>query len=115
MGKMDAAKPALSKILRRCNIIEVFTLGIVIAQHLVDNYGMNHFCSSIRATDLPVMELEMESSDARKIIAQECRLALQEDHADQDSMAHRAEFMSQPSVVFNTISFCDRCYFLTWF
>jgi allantoin racemase len=49
----------------------------VIAQRLVDNYGMTRFCQKIRAIDLPVLSLE--TPGARTAILQECRLAMEED------------------------------------
>jgi allantoin racemase len=82
IGMAEAAMHAASFITTRFAIVTTLRRTRVIAQHLVDNYGMNHFCASIRATDLSVLELEVEGSDARKIIAQECRLALKEDYAE---------------------------------
>ena len=43
---------------------------------------MTHKCRNIRMTDLPVLELEEEGSNAQAIIIEECRRALTEDHAD---------------------------------
>lgn len=61
----------------------VTTLGRtrIIAQHLVNNYGMDHLCRGIRSIDLPVLDLEMENSPARKLIVEECRRALEEDRS----------------------------------
>ena len=56
----------------------VTTLGRtrIIAEHLVRNYGMEHHCRRVRATELPVLELENPASDARRIITEECRRAI---------------------------------------
>ncbi len=51
----------------------------VIAEHLVRSYGMEHHCRKVRATDLAVLELEDPASDARRVILDECRRALDED------------------------------------
>jgi allantoin racemase len=53
----------------------------IIAEHLVEAYGMRRFCRKVRATELAVLDLEDEASDARRIITAECRLALAEDGA----------------------------------
>ena len=42
----------------------------IIAQQLVENYGMSRFCRNICAVNLPVLELELEGSSARKIITE---------------------------------------------
>jgi allantoin racemase len=55
----------------------------IIAEHLVEAYGMRRFCRKARATDLAVLDLGDETADARRIITAECRRAL----ADDDSSA----------------------------
>jgi allantoin racemase len=61
----------------------VTTLGrtIVIAEHLVDKYGVRSHCRKVRASELAVLELEDPHSDAYKKILEECRRALQEDRS----------------------------------
>jgi allantoin racemase len=36
----------------------------------------------VRTTELAVLDLEVEGSDARNVILEECRLAIAEDHSD---------------------------------
>jgi allantoin racemase len=76
-------------------------------EHLVHAYGMTHKCRNIRMTDLPVLELEQEGSDARAIIVEECRRALVEDHSDSvllgcggmsDLMAHITREIGAPAI-----------------
>jgi allantoin racemase len=50
-----------------------------IAEHLVRNYGMEHHCRGVRATDVPVLELENPGSNAKAIILKECERAIAED------------------------------------
>ncbi len=50
-----------------------------IAEHLVRNYGMEHHCRKVRATDIPVLELENPASGARALILSECEKAILED------------------------------------
>ena len=63
------------------SIVTTLSRTRIIAQHLVENYGMNKFCRNIRSTDLAVLELETDGN-ARKIIIDECRKALVEDGAE---------------------------------
>jgi allantoin racemase len=49
------------------------------AWHLADRYGMTRFCNNVRATDVAVLELDQPGSEARRIILDECRRALDED------------------------------------
>lgn len=81
IGIAEAAMHAASLIATSFSIVTTLSRTRVIAQQLVDNYGMSRFCRNIRATDLPVLELEVEGSNARKIITEECRLAVVEDKA----------------------------------
>ena len=51
----------------------------IIAKQLVAAYGMARYCRKVRATELAVLDLENEASDAHRIITAECRRALAED------------------------------------
>lgn len=77
LGIAEAAMHAASFISTRFSIVTTLERTRIIAQRLVDNYGMTSFCQNIRAIDLPVLSLE--TTDARTAILQECRLALKED------------------------------------
>ena len=81
IGIAEAAMHVASFIATGFSIVTTLSRTRVIAQHLVENYGMSRFCQNIRAVDLPVLELEVEGSNARKIITEECRQALIEDRA----------------------------------
>jgi allantoin racemase len=81
LGIAEAAMHAASFISTGFSIVTTLSRTRIIAQHLVANYGMTHFCRRIRAIDLPVLELEDENSQARKMIFDECRQALAEDGA----------------------------------
>jgi len=47
-----------------------------------DRYGENHRCVSIRASDIPVLDLEKQDSGALAQIAAECEQAIQTDGAE---------------------------------
>ncbi len=82
IGIAEAAMHAASFIATGFSIVTTLSRTRVIARQLVENYGMTRFCRNIRATDVPVLELEVEGSNARKIVTEECRLALVEDQAE---------------------------------
>ncbi len=81
IGIAEAAMHVASLISTGFSIVTTLSRTRIIAQHLVENYGMNKFCRNIRSTDLAVLELETDSN-ARKIIIDECRKALVEDSAE---------------------------------
>ncbi len=81
IGIAEAAMHAASFIATGFSIVTTLSRTRIVAQQLVENYGMSRFCRNIRATDLPVLELEVEGSNARRIITEECRQALVEDRA----------------------------------
>jgi len=61
----------------------VTTLGRTIGQaaHLAERYGMQRFCRGIHACEIPVLDLETDP-DARKVITEACREALESDRSD---------------------------------
>ena len=78
LGIAEAAMHAASFISTGFSIVTTLGRTRIIAQHLVENYGMTRFCRKVRAIDLPVLSLE--TPYARAAILQECRLALEEDY-----------------------------------
>lgn len=79
LGIAEAAMHTASFIATGFSIVTTLGRTRIIAQHLVENYGMTRFCRNIRATEVPVLDLEKEGSSAQKNITEECRTALQED------------------------------------
>lgn len=79
LGIAEAAMHAASFVATGFSIVTTLKRTRAIARQLVENYGMSRFCRNIRAIDLPVLELEIAGSPARKTIIQECKSALAED------------------------------------
>ncbi len=79
IGIAEAAMHAASFISTGFSIVTTLERTRIIAEQLVRNYGMERHCRRVRATDIPVLELDMPSSNARKMILQECENALLED------------------------------------
>lgn len=81
LGIAEAAMRAASFIATGFSIVTTLGRTRVIAEHLVRNYGMEHHCRAVRATDLAVLELEDPAGPARRIITEECRRARDQDGA----------------------------------
>lgn len=79
IGIAEAAMHAASFIATGFSIVTTLERTRVIAEQLVRNYGMEHHCRRVRATDIPVLELDSPNSNARAMILQECENAILED------------------------------------
>jgi allantoin racemase len=79
LGIAEAAMHAACFVSTGFSIVTTLERTRIIAEHLVHAYGMERFCRRVRATDVAVLELEDATSEARRIITEECRRALAED------------------------------------
>lgn len=82
VGIAEAAMHVSTLVATGFTVVSTLSRGRVILEHLVHAYGMERHCRGVRATDLAVLALEKPESDARRIIAEECRRAIEEDGAD---------------------------------
>ena len=79
LGIAEAAMHAASFIATGFSVVTTLARTRIIAEHLVRNYGMEHHCRRVRATDIPVLELENPNSSASAMILAECERAIVED------------------------------------
>jgi allantoin racemase len=79
LGIAEAAMHAASFVATGFSIVTTLERTRIIAEHLVRSYGMEHHCRRVRATDIPVLELENPASNARALILGECESAVAED------------------------------------
>jgi allantoin racemase len=79
LGIAEAAMHAASFLSTGFSVVTTLGRTRIIAEHLLRNYGMEHHCRRVRATELAVLELENPASNARAKILDECRRALDED------------------------------------
>jgi allantoin racemase len=79
LGIAEAAMHAASFVATGFSIVTTLDRTRIIAEHLVRSYGMEHHCRGVRATELPVLELENPKSNARALILAECKRAIMED------------------------------------
>lgn len=82
IGIAEAAMHAASMIAPSFSVVTTLGRTCGMAWELADRYGMRRFCRSVRATNLPVLDLAAPGSRARRLIIEECRHALQIDGAD---------------------------------
>jgi len=82
IGIAEAAMHVASLIATGFSIVTTLPRTRVLSEHLVSAYGMTSKCRSVRPTALAVLDLEQKGSNARRIIVEECRRAIAEDHAD---------------------------------
>ncbi len=81
LGIAEAAMHAASFIATGFSIVTTLSRTRVIAAELVERYGMTRFCRAIRATEVAVLDLEREGSEARRLVLEECKRAVAEDHS----------------------------------
>jgi allantoin racemase len=79
LGIAEAAMHAASFVATGFSVVTTLERTRIIAEHLVRNYGMEHHCRRVRATDIPVLELDNPGSNARALILKECEAAIAED------------------------------------
>lgn len=82
VGIAEAAMHAASLIGTGFSIVSMLERSRMTMEHLVQAYGMEHRCRSIRMTDIPVLGLEEEGSNAQARVIEACRQAIEQDHAD---------------------------------
>jgi allantoin racemase len=79
LGIAEAAMHAASMLATGFSIVTTLERTRIIAEHLVESYGMGGICRRVRATEVAVLELEDPRSEARRTILEQCRRALAED------------------------------------
>src|SRR5262249_50739774 len=79
LGVAEAAMRSACYLATGFSVVTTLQRTVVIAEHLVDKYGVRGHCRRVRACEIPVLELENPESDAYRTILAECRRALAED------------------------------------
>ncbi len=79
IGVAEAAMRTAGYLATGFSVVTTLKRTVVIAEHLVDKYGLRGHCRRVRACEIAVLELENPESDAYQTILAECRRALAED------------------------------------
>lgn len=81
IGIGEAAFHAAMMLGTKFSVVTTLAISIpVIEKNLVD-YGLNSMCIKVRASDVPVLDLEIPGSDAQKKISDEISRSVIEDNA----------------------------------
>jgi allantoin racemase len=79
VGIAEAAMRSAAYLSTGFSVVTTLARTVVIAEHLVDRYGVRSHCRRVRAIDLPVLALEDPACQAYDSLLAECRRALAED------------------------------------
>jgi allantoin racemase len=82
VGIAESAMRVASFISDGFTIISMPSHALPGMERLVRAYGMQGKCRGIRMLDMPVLDLEDAASNSRRLVIDECRKALREDHSD---------------------------------
>lgn len=81
LGIAEAAMHTASHLGRGFSVVTTLARTMGRAADLAEHYGMHRFCRGIHACEIAVLDLETDP-DARKIITEACREALETDGSD---------------------------------
>lgn len=79
VGIAEAAMHLATMVATRFSIVTTLPRTVIIARHLLQQYGFEHHCAALHAIDLPVLALEDGSGVAQEKVRQRCIQALHED------------------------------------
>jgi allantoin racemase len=79
IGIAEAAMHVASFIATGFSVVTTLSRTCIMAEHLVERYGMRPFCRKVRGTDIPVLALEETGSATLGLLIEECRRAVAED------------------------------------
>ena len=82
VGIAEAAMHLASMLGRSFSIVTTLGRTMGQAEHLVHRYGFRDHCRSIYACEVPVLGLDEPASEARKLVLDYCRRAVEHDEAD---------------------------------
>lgn len=79
VGIAEAAMHMATLVATRFSIVTTLPRTLIIARHLLLQYGFEHHCAELHAIDLPVLSLEDGSGIAHEKVRQRCIQAKRED------------------------------------
>jgi allantoin racemase len=82
VGIGEAACHLATLVAGRFAIVTTLSRSIPALEHNLVRYGLASRCARVRASDVPVLELEAPNSDARRRIAAEIEAAIRDDRAE---------------------------------
>lgn len=82
VGICQAAMQVAAVVANNFSVVTTLGRSVPALEHLVVKYGYERLCKRVRACEVPVLDLEDESSDARARLRDEIRRAIDEDGAE---------------------------------
>ncbi len=82
VGIGEAAYHFASMLANRFGVVTTLSRSVPALEHNLARYGLAARCAGVRASDVPVLDLESEGSDARERIAAEIEQSLTMDRAE---------------------------------
>lgn len=79
VGIAEAAMHMATLVATRFSIVTTLPRTLIIARHLLRQYGFEHHCAALQAIDLPVLALEDGSGLAQEKVRQRCIQSIRED------------------------------------
>ncbi|PLB94180.1 Asp/Glu racemase, partial [Klebsiella pneumoniae] len=79
IGIAEAAMHMATMVATRFSIVTTLPRTLIIARHLLHQYGFHQHCAALHAIDLPVLALEDGSGLAQEKVRERCIRALKED------------------------------------
>lgn len=82
IGIGEAAYHFASMVSNKFGVVTTLSRSVPALEHNLVKYGLAARCAGIRASDIPVLDLELEGSDARNRISEEIRLSIEQDKSE---------------------------------
>lgn len=82
IGIGEAGFHLASMLAHRFAVVTTLSRSVPVLENNLLRYGLDRRCASVRATDVPVLELDNPASNARARISAEIARALEDDHAE---------------------------------
>lgn len=82
LGIGEAAYRMAAMVSNKFSVVTTLSRSVPALEHNIARYGLSHQCVRVRASDVPVLELEEADSRARGLIRAEIRAAIAEDKAE---------------------------------
>ncbi|ARJ41037.1 Asp/Glu racemase [Pantoea alhagi] len=79
IGIAEAAMHMATLVATRFSVVTTLPRTLIIARHLVRQYGFTHHCAALHAIDLPVLALEESRGLAQEKVRSRCLQAQRED------------------------------------
>ncbi|MDC0610803.1 aspartate/glutamate racemase family protein [Vibrio sp.] len=82
IGIAEAAFKLATLISSRFSIVTTMCRTIPMSHHLLKKYGYEHYCASVLASDIPVLDLENITADTYNTLKADCLKAIEVDGAE---------------------------------